>query len=162
MKRRLFVLTAIGATLLGSGLHFLYEALPNPLTALISPVNESVWEHLKLLYFPMLLGAFLLSRFTKEKYRLWSGFFLAILCMPPVLTGLYYLLKGGFGVESLVVDIALYALTMLGGFAFAYRLFRCPVEKWTGILLMLVILYGASLLLFTFCAPNLPIFLSPQ
>ena len=47
MKRH-WLLTALGAILAGAGLHFLWQALPNPLFALISPVNESVWEHLKL------------------------------------------------------------------------------------------------------------------
>ena len=42
MKRR-WLLTALGAILAGAGLHFLWQALPNPLLALISPVNESVW-----------------------------------------------------------------------------------------------------------------------
>ena len=40
MKRR-WLLTALGAILAGAGLHFLWQALPNPLFALISPVNES-------------------------------------------------------------------------------------------------------------------------
>ena len=41
MKRH-WLLTALGAILAGAGLHFLWQALPNPLLALISPVNESV------------------------------------------------------------------------------------------------------------------------
>ena len=59
MKRH-WLLTALGAILAGAGLHFLWQALPNPLFALISPVNESVWEHLKLLYWPMLAAALVL------------------------------------------------------------------------------------------------------
>jgi hypothetical protein len=51
----------------GAALHFLYEAVPNPLTALISPINESVWEHLKLLFWPMLLTAFWLSQNTSDR-----------------------------------------------------------------------------------------------
>ena len=61
MKRH-WLLTALGAILAGAGLHFLWQALPNPLFALISPVNESVWEHLKLLYWPMLAAALVLAR----------------------------------------------------------------------------------------------------
>ncbi len=53
-----FLFTALA----GSGLHFLFEAAGRFLpAALISPVNESVWEHLKLLFFPLLL------------YTLWEG-----------------------------------------------------------------------------------------
>ena len=43
----------------GTGLHFLYTWMPNPVTAVFSSVNESTWEHLKLLFFPMLFFALL-------------------------------------------------------------------------------------------------------
>lgn len=69
MKRR-WLLTALGAILAGAGLHFLWQALPNPLFALISPVNESVWEHLKLLYWPMLAAALVLARGPRRIARL--------------------------------------------------------------------------------------------
>ena len=40
--------------LLGSVFHFLYDfSEQNPFTALFTPINESVWEHLKLLFFPL-------------------------------------------------------------------------------------------------------------
>ena len=35
----------LAAAALGAALHFLFAWLPNPLTALVSPVRESVWEH---------------------------------------------------------------------------------------------------------------------
>jgi len=51
-----------GALALGVLLHFLHGWLPVPVTALISPVKESIWEHLKILFYPLLLSAFILSR----------------------------------------------------------------------------------------------------
>lgn len=72
MKRH-WLLTALGAILAGAGLHFLWQALPNPLLALISPVNESVWEHLKLLYWPMLAAALVLAR-GPRRIAVWAGF----------------------------------------------------------------------------------------
>ena len=41
-------------SLLGTLAHFFYQwSGENPAAALFSPVNESTWEHLKLLFFPM-------------------------------------------------------------------------------------------------------------
>ena len=40
-KRRL-ILTAVCAILAGCALHFLYQLLPNAVTALFSPINESI------------------------------------------------------------------------------------------------------------------------
>ena len=162
-EKRHFLLAALAAIIGGCALHFLYAVLPNPLTALVAPVNESVWEHLKLLYYPTLLAAYLLSQCTGERRRLWSGFLVAVLTMPVFLVGVYYLLACGFGVEGLPVDIGLYAVTMAGGFVLAYVLFRkgCAVRA-TGVLTMLVIFYGAFLVVFSFAAPHFGIFLPPQ
>ena len=53
-----YALAAVGGVLL----HFLYQWLPNPVLALVSPVRESVWEHVKLLYFPLLAVSLILGR----------------------------------------------------------------------------------------------------
>ena len=151
--KKAFILAAVGAALGGTALHFLYDLLPNPLTALIAPVNESVWEHLKLLYYPTLAAAFVLSRRVEREnfYRLWGAFFVAVPVMPLVLSALYYLLLCAFGVMSVWVDIGLYYGVMAGGFALAYALYRKGwAEKPAGFLLVPVILFGAFLILLTF------------
>ena len=161
-RRRAYAAAAIAAALAGSALHFLHDALPNPLTALISPVNESVWEHLKLLFFPTLAAALVLSRHEAQPYRFWSGFFAALLAAPLVLTGMYYLLLAGFGVSSTALDIMLYFLAMFWAFSLAYRLRESGrLERAAPWLLLPVSLYGASLILFTFAAPALPVFTPP-
>lgn len=160
MKKQ-YILAAVIAAVGGTALHFLYEVVPNPLAALFSPVNESVWEHLKLLYWPTLAAAFALSPLTEEKLNLWSGFFAALIAMPLFLTGLYYLL-GALGVSGLRVDIALYYITMVGGFLLAWYVgTRHRLTRAAPWLLMAVILYGAFLILFTFAAPDWGIFRDP-
>ena len=145
MKRH-WLLTALGAILAGAGLHFLWQALPNPLFALISPVNESVWEHLKLLYWPMLAAALVLAR-GPRRIAVWAGFFPAIVLQPVFLLALYYGLRA-LGVQGLAVDLTLYVLTMAGGFLLAARLSRSgPARRLTGVSLLAVMLYGAALCL---------------
>jgi len=159
MKKR-WIVTAVFAALLGSAMHFLYELLPSVPTAVLAPVNESPWEHLKLLFYPTLLAAFYLTRTARCKACTWSAFFLVLLAMPAFLLSVYYVLVY-FGLDSTVVDIGLYFLTMFLGFFAAYRLKDSTrIEKYGGYLLMLVILYGSALVLFSFAAPDLPIFQS--
>lgn len=149
-----FILTALA----GTALHFLYDLFPTPLTALISPINESVWEHLKLLFWPMVVGAAVLSGKRKHKERFWSSFFIALLASPALLLASFYGLKA-VGIESLWVDIGLYYICMLFGYCLALWLYKKKKpEKIGGFVLMLLILYAASLILFTFAAPELPIF----
>ncbi len=160
MKKR-FVIAAVVAAVGGCALHFFYELLPFSLVAIFAPINESPWEHLKLLFWPTLLAASVLAQKSAHPKQLWSAFFLVLLIMPLFLLGMFYLL-GALGLDSLPTDIALYFLTMFGGFALAYALYHKPwVARFGGFALMLVILYGAILILFSFAAPPLPIFQAP-
>lgn len=152
-----FILTSLA----GTALHFLYDVLPTPLTALFAPINESVWEHLKLLFWPMLAGALFLSRGKADKERFWSSFFIALLGAPALLLLSFYGLKA-LGIESTAVDIGLYYICMFFGYYLARWLYRNKKpEKVGGFALMLLVLYGASLILFSFAAPDLPIFRDP-
>ena len=54
--------------LLGTLLHYLYEWTNESI--LVSPfsgINESTWEHMKLIFFPMFIFAFIENKFLKEK-----------------------------------------------------------------------------------------------
>lgn len=160
--KRAYWIAAVVAAAVGTALHYLYDISPNLISALLAPVNESVWEHLKLLFWPTLGAAVVLSARAPCRIRLWSGFLAALLAMPAFLLGAYYALRA-IGVEGLAVDIGLYYLTMLGGFFLAERLARSGrAQRATGILLMLVILYGSSLILFTFAAPPFALFQPPE
>lgn len=68
--------------------HFLYEWFPNPLSAVFAPVNESIWEHMKLLSTTFFLNAILeyfLFYILKWKYEnLFLGAFLSALLSIPI------------------------------------------------------------------------------
>ncbi len=161
MKKRM-ILTYLLTALAGTGLHFAYDLWPVPLVGLFAPVSESVWEHLKLLYWPFLAAAAVLTRGRRDRLHVWSAYLLSLLLQPPALTGLYYLLFCGFGVSSLLVDIGLYYLVLGAGFCLAERLRRMRLpENLLGLLIVLASIYGVSLIVFTLAAPNLPIFTAP-
>ena len=59
-----FALSTLGGTLL----HFFYDWTDGSLLAApFSGVNESTWEHMKLLYWPMLIFAIVQSFFFKTQ-----------------------------------------------------------------------------------------------
>ena len=176
MKRKWWTVCFL-SILAGSALHFLYDLWPNPLTAVFAPVNESVWEHLKLLYWPMLAAALVLAR-GPRRIAVWAGFFPAIVLQPVfllalyyglralgvqgLLLGAYYTLLSGFALYGLPLDLILYALAMAGGFALAWHLQRARLPAWLcGVLVIAAGVYGASLALFSFAPPDLPIFTPP-
>lgn len=60
----------------GSLWHFIYTYFPNSFTAFIAPINESPWQHLKLLYWPTVIWLTISFIYLKElrEYLLWSTF----------------------------------------------------------------------------------------
>ncbi|MCI6019517.1 MAG: DUF6512 family protein, partial [Clostridiales bacterium] len=67
--------------ILGTLSHFFYEwSNQNFFVGLVSPVNESTWEHMKLLFFPMLLYALItIPRLGKSFPRITSSLLTGIL-----------------------------------------------------------------------------------
>ena len=93
-KRQLTV-TWIAAILAGCVLHFLYGWWPNALTALFSPVNESLWEHVKLVFWPFLGAALVLNRDRPGGTRPWL-LVLPLLCALMLALGwVYHVMLGG-------------------------------------------------------------------
>ena len=148
--KRALILTCLLAMLAGTGLHFLYEWLPNPLTALLSPVNESLWEHIKILYWPYLAASAFLAWGRPTGMRPWL-LSLVILC--PLMLVLGLLLHAALALHALWLDIALYLGLMAFGFWFPVR-FSGPFRGWRWrIPAILAFLLGALILLFTFFPP---------
>lgn len=160
--RKRFAIAFLVTALAGTGLHFLYTVWPVPLVGLFAPVSESVWEHLKLLYWPFLVAAAVLVHTMKSRLRAWSGFLASLLIQPLILTALYYLLRSGFGFTSLALDILLYYAVLGAGFFAAFELYGTgAAERSLGLLIVLAAIYGVSLMVFTLASPNLPIFIAP-
>ena len=89
-----FAVTAFGGTIL----HFLYEWLDGAVwIAPFSGVNESTWEHMKLLFWPMFLFAIFQSFFFFEEKAFWCiklrGILLGLALIPIIFyTYKYYIL----------------------------------------------------------------------
>ena len=106
------LLTCLATMLVGSALHFLYSSVPGAVTALFSPVNESLWEHVKIIFWPYLLAAAWLNRGRPGGIRPWL-LALPLMCLVMLLLGyLYHITLGG---EAMWVDLAIYVLVMVLG-----------------------------------------------
>ncbi len=147
--KRQLILTWTAALLAGCVLHALYRWCPNAVTALFSPVAESLWEHTKLIFWPYLGAALILARDRPGGARPWL-LVLPVLCVLALVLGwLYHIALGG---EALWVDLVLYALVMALGFWLATR-FSGPFQgiKWA--LPILAVLLLAALIGWTTLYP---------
>ncbi|HWS42191.1 MAG TPA: DUF6512 family protein [Pseudoflavonifractor sp.] len=159
MKRRpkrtfLVFLVALAA---GVALHFVYELLPNVVTALLAPVQESLWEHVKLVYWPLLCAGLFLTRGEgKEAKGPWA---LAILIAAAGVLGLGYLHHIVLGGEAMAVDVGIYVLMMALAFVLARVLDLPAIRERAEALMLLALALGGALVLFTFLPPDWVLFM---
>ncbi len=96
---------------LGTSMHFVHE-LPffNKFLGNIFPVNESVWEHMKMDFYPLLLAAIYLC-IRKKDIHPFEGMILAGICAIPVQIILFYCYWPLWIAAAAIVIVALAHLT---------------------------------------------------
>lgn len=97
-KSRILGWQAAGAIFiisLGSALHFLFSWLGGwTPVALLAAVNESVWEHLKLVFWPGLIFSLISFPFLKKRTgNFWPAEIAGLLSMPAAILVFFYAYK---------------------------------------------------------------------
>jgi len=153
-------------SLSGSFLHFVFELLGEwPPVAFIAAVNESVWEHLKLAFWPALIYAFIeWPFFRRHAKNFWTAKAIGILAMPLVIVSVFYGYTALAGRNFLWVDISLFVLAVLIGQALScWILLRRPFAPGIKIVAMIFLaLMIAAFSLLTFFPPHCPLFCDPR
>ncbi len=155
-----FAVTALGGTLL----HFLYDLTNKAVfVAPFSSVNESTWEHMKLLFWPMFIFAIVQSFFFKDCENFWCvklrGILLGIVLIPVI----FYTYNGVIGKSPDWINIAIFFITA----AIAYIYETIEFKKETTICknpkIAVALIFGIALLfvIFTFLTPEINIFKNP-
>ncbi len=164
-KARIFAWEIRGAiiiSLLGSFLHFVFARLGEwPPAALIASVNESVWEHFKLAFWPALIYALIEWPFFRRKIKdFWIAKIYGIFAMPIIITSFFYGYKTFIGHNILWVDISLFVFAVFSGQMFSYRLLlRQSFASGMRILaIVLLVLMITAFSLLTFFPPHCPLF----
>ena len=149
---------------LGTVLHFLYDWLGGAVwIAPLSGVNESTWEHMKLLFWPMFLYAIAQSFFFRERGDFWCvklrGTLLGLVLIPV----LFYTYNGVIGHSPDWINIAIFFISAAIAYLYETKLFKdetltCKRPKLAiGILCAIALLF----VVFTFATPELAIFKDP-
>ena len=163
MVKRWHWISAILVLLLSFPLHFLNEWTGfSPLTIFIAPINESIWEHLKLLAIPMIL-------FSIPEYFLYGRPFpnflpvrlLAILSGMGAIIISFYTYTGIMGTNFLIADILTLVFGIAVAYLFSYHFLHSPhftsrkavFQAQAGFLVLIL-----CLILFTCYPPDLALF----
>lgn len=156
-----FVFTAV----VGTFLHFLFDWTGgNVVVALFSAVNESIWEHLKLLFYPMLAFAVIEYFFWgKEIGSFWCIKLIGILIGLTLIPVAYYTYTGILGINADWFNITLFFLAAGAVYWVETKLFERQYTCRIGskMAFALICLIAAAFTVFTFIPPHIPLFEDP-
>ncbi|MBR4123141.1 MAG: hypothetical protein IKT93_01835 [Clostridia bacterium] len=163
-KKNVIAFFIIG--ILGVTGHFVYEwSGENYAIGLFFPVNESTWEHLKLLFFPTVIYSafeYFLSNEKPSNY-LQSVVFSTICGMLWIII-LFYTIKGVFGKSPDFINISIYFISIIIMLCKKTKLikrekFELPLFHWLA--LIAGILVSTSFIFYSYNPPSINLFMPP-
>ncbi|MBU1945326.1 MAG: DUF6512 family protein [Candidatus Eisenbacteria bacterium] len=164
--RRLEISGAAFVIVTGTLLHFVYEwSGSNSFVGVFSPINESVWEHLKLAFFPILFFAFIEYFFLRtEVHNFWFAKAAECLLVMGIIVAFFYAYSGIIGKSIVVIDILSFFAAVIVGQVVSYRLLlKGTIKKRSAIVPAIVLLLiAASFIVCTFYPPHIPLFKDSQ
>ena len=161
--KRFCVIGAVITTILGVISHFVYEWSGNNFfVGLFFSVNESTWEHMKLLFFPMFSYALFAGKKIEEEYPcVYNSMFTGILAGLALIPTLFYTYTGILGFSVDWVNIALYIVSVLAAYYMVYRVAeKCTIGD-SKILRYVMYALLLAFMIFSVYPPKLGIFVSP-
>ena len=146
-------------------MHFLYKwSGNNAFIGLFAAINESVWEHTKIIFFPMLFYSIFINKKTGREYpciksAMSAGTIISVL----LIISLFYTYSGIVGFNVDFVNIMIFYLSVIISMCTAYKLaLSCSAEKYYTVLQICLIALVCLYFLFTFFPPDIPLFAEPK
>ena len=121
---RFQIFSVIFTWILGTILHFLYEwSGDNKIIASFSAVNESTWEHLKLVFFPMLITTIVgFLVIGKDNKKFWCAKTIGIILAMSFIIVFFYTYTGIIGTNFAILDIGSFFVAVILGEYVAYKI----------------------------------------
>ena len=154
-----FAVTSFAGTLL----HFLYDWLGGSWIAPFSGINESTWEHMKLMFWPMFIFAIVESFFFRERENFWCiklrGTLLGLVLIPVM----FYTYNGVIGKSPDWLNITIFFISAAIAYIYETRQFNSGKVPCKSSKLSFTTLCAIALLfvVFTFRTPEIGIFKDP-
>lgn len=157
------IISAIFACIVGTLLHFTYELFgENILVASFSAINESVWEHLKLLFFPMLfttiIGYFYIG---KSISNFLCSKAIGIIASMLFIIIFFYTYTGIIGKSIVYIDIASFFVAVVLGEYLAYKLMTSNLKCNNVIAIIILTIILICFVVFTYFTPKIGLFKDP-
>lgn len=156
---------AVFTFLAASLLHFVYEWSDGALwSVLFGAVNESVWEHVKIITMPYFVWAVIEFCICKPAFRrFFVSKIVGLYFLGGIIIGFFYLYTSIIGRSIPLVDIGGTFIWICLAFWVSYRLYMSKglIQMWFSPALFMLVLYMAMYFGFTVCPPKCELFKDP-
>lgn len=157
------IFSVIFTMILGTLLHFTYEWSNNSLLiASFSAVNESTWEHLKLVFFPMLLTTIIGYFYIGKNFKNFlCAKAIGIITSILFIVVFFYTYTGIIGTNFAFLDISSFFISVLLGEYVTYKvlLSNSSCNNKFAIISIVVLLF--CFVFFTYYPPKIALFKDP-
>ena len=145
---------------LGTLLHFTYKwSNNNMLVGIFSPINESIWEHLKLMFFPMLITIIIGYLYKgKDIDNYLSSKVIGTVVMISFTIVFYYTYSGILGTNYAGVDVSIFFIAVALGQYVSYKLMKTKFHGNNIIVIIILLALLLCFVVFTFFPPNIALF----
>ena len=150
-------------SLSGTLLHFLYDLTNESVFAApFSGVNESTWEHMKLLYWPLLLYTLIQKPFFRDQRSFMCIKLLGALTGLASIPVFFYTINGAFGKTPDWLNITIFFVSCAVAFFLEAVLLKKDIPyRSSRLCTPIYALIGILFVIFTFLTPALPLFKDP-
>jgi len=125
--KRSKIISTIGIFLLCFLFHFIYEWLPSSITAIFFPVNESIWEHMKLLFsvvtFYGIIDYIILQKFNIKYNNFFTSLFITSFTIIPIYLAMFLPVYYKIG-ENMVITIGIMLLAIIISQVISYKILK--------------------------------------
>ena len=150
---------------IGTLLHFTFEWSGfQPIAGVFSAVNESVWEHLKIAFWPTLLYSIFEYRYLSKKINNFffakaTGIYAIMLIIPTIFYAYTIFIE-----HNLTIDIISFMFAIIIGQLISYKIltFKKLSENLKLISLVALIILAIAFAVFTFYPLEIPLFQDPN
>lgn len=148
------VIAFVGTVILSFVFHFMYAFISNNITAIFFPVNESIWEHMKMLYSSIVFYG-VIDYFLNKKYNIgYNNFFMnifvcsvsSIVIYLAIFLPLYYSIG-----ESMFISIGVMIVTFIIVYFLSYSILSLNEKNYNFVWIFLIIF---GYIIFTYLTYN--------
>ncbi len=166
MKAKYNILAFLFIGIIGAVSHFVYAWTNyNHIVGYFFPINESTWEHLKILFYPTVLFSFLEYIFVKREIKNYvPSVVISILAGMLSIIVLFYTYQGFIGLNIDFLNIAIYYISIIIMLVVKNKIIvseKFSSQNSSLFFLLICFVFALLFIFFTYNPPSIAVFTPP-